>query len=139
MVGKIAVNVARLVIAMTFILSGFVKAVDPLGTQYKIVDYLKSMQLGTFVPDFLTLTASVLLSAVEFGLGICMLFAIRRRLVSLLALCMMIPMTALTLWLAVANPVTDCGCFGEAVTLTNRQTFTILILLGLLSRPILDN
>ena len=97
MVRKIAVNVARLVIAMTFILSGFVKAVDPLGTQYKIVDYLKAMQLGTFVPDFLTLTASVLLSAVEFGLGICMLFAIRRRLVSLLALCMMIPMTALTL------------------------------------------
>ena len=69
MVRKIAVNVARLVIAMTFILSGFVKAVDPLGTQYKIVDYLKAMQLGTFVPDFLTLTASVLLSAVEFGLG----------------------------------------------------------------------
>ena len=121
MVRKIAVNVARLVIAMTFILSGFVKAVDPLGTQYKIVDYLKAMQLGTFVPDFLTLTASVLLSAVEFGLGICMLFAIRRRLVSLLALCMMIPMTALTLWLAVANPVTDCGCFGDAVTLTNRE------------------
>ena len=131
MVRKIAVNVARLVIAMTFILSGFVKAVDPLGTQYKIVDYLKAMQLGTFVPDFLTLTASVLLSAVEFGLGICMLFAIRRRLVSLLALCMMIPMTALTLWLAVANPVTDCGCFGDAVTLTNWQTFTKnVVLLG---------
>ncbi len=122
MIRTLTVNAARLLLAVTFILSGFVKAVDPLGTQYKIADYLQAMHLGTAVPDFLTLGASVLLSAVEFGLGICLLFAIRRRLVSLLVLCLMGAMTLLTLWLAVANPVSDCGCFGDAVTLTNGQT-----------------
>ncbi len=122
MIRTLVVNIARLVIAMTFILSGFVKAVDPLGTQYKMADYLQAMHLGAAVPDFVTLAASVLLSAVEFGLGICMLFAIRRRLVSLLVLFLMGILTVLTLWLAVANPISDCGCFGDAITLTNGQT-----------------
>ncbi len=122
MVRKVVVNTARLLLAVTFILSGFVKAVDPLGTQYKIADYLQAMHLGTAVPDFLTLAASVVLPAVEFGLGICLLFAIRRRLVSLFVLCLMGVLTLLTLWIAVANPVSDCGCFGDAVTLTNEQT-----------------
>ena len=78
----IAVNLARLLLAVTFIFSGFVKAVDPLGTQYKITDYLKAMGLGVLTADELMLTASVLLSAFEFGLGICLLFAIHRRLTS---------------------------------------------------------
>ena len=60
---KIVVNIARLLLALTFILSGFVKAVDPLGTQYKINDYLAAMGLGRLVPDFLTLGASVFLLA----------------------------------------------------------------------------
>ncbi len=122
MVRKVVVNTARLLLAVAFILSGFVKAVDPLGTQYKIADYLQAMHLGAAVPDFLTLTASVVLSAVEFGLGICLLFAIRRRLVSTLVLCLMGVLLVLTLWLAVANPISDCGCFGDAVILTNGQT-----------------
>ena len=67
---KILVNIARFVVALTFILSGFVKAVDPMGTQYKIADYLAAMHLGTYIPDFITLIASVLLSAAEFWLGI---------------------------------------------------------------------
>ena len=110
-------------LALVFILSGFVKAVDPLGTQYKISDYLGAMQLGDYVPDFMTLSASVLQSAIEFVLGICLLFAIRRRLVSRLVLIIMAVMTALTLWLALTNPISDCGCFGDALVLTNWQTF----------------
>ena len=120
---KAAVNIARLVLAVVFILSGFVKAVDPLGTQYKIGDYLEAMHLGQMVPDWLTLSASVLQSAVEFVLGICLLFAIRRRLVTRLTLALMVVMTLLTLWLALANPISDCGCFGDALVLTNWQTF----------------
>ena len=119
---KIAVNVCRLVLALTLILSGFVKAVDPLGTQYKIQDYLTAMGLGGYVPDFITLSVSVLLSAVEFIIGICLLFAIRRRLVSKILLLMMALMTLLTLWLALADPIHDCGCFGDALVLTNWQT-----------------
>ena len=120
---KVSVNIARILLAVVFILSGFVKAVDPLGTQYKIADYLEAMQLSVFAPDFLTLGASILLSAIEFGLGICLLFAIRRRLASRLVLLFMTVMTPLTLWTALADPVSDCGCFGDAVVLTNWQTF----------------
>jgi triosephosphate isomerase len=119
---RVAVNVCRIVLAIVFILSGFVKAVDPLGTQYKIQDYLSAMHLGAWVPDFATLAASVLLSAVEFCLGICLLFAIRRRLTSRLVLAVMLVMLPLTLWLALTNPVSDCGCFGDAIVLTNWQT-----------------
>ena len=104
---KIAVNVCRLVLAITLILSGFVKAVDPLGTQYKIQDYLTAMGLGGYVPDILTLSASVILSTTEFLLGICLLFAIRRRLVSKITLVMLAVMTLLTLWLAIADPIHD--------------------------------
>ena len=120
---KIAVNVCRLVLAVAFILSGFVKAVDPLGTQYKIHDYLGAWGLASVVPDFLTLSASVIQSSAEFFLGICLLFAIRRRLVSLIVMILMVVMTLLTLWLAIANPISDCGCFGDALVLTNWQTF----------------
>ena len=120
---RVIVNICRLILAVTFILSGFVKAVDPLGTQYKLADYLEALHLGQFVPDIVTLGGAILLSAIEFGLGICLLFAIRRRAVSTLMLMFMLIMTPLTLWLAVANPVSDCGCFGDAVVLTNWQTF----------------
>ena len=130
---KVLVNIARLLLAITFILSGFVKAVDPLGTQYKIADYLRAMHAALVLPDTVTLALSVGLSAVEFGLGICLLFAIRRRLVSRLTLLMMAVMTPLTLWLAVANPISDCGCFGDAVTLTNWQTFGKNVVLTLLA------
>ena len=120
---KTAVNIARLLLALTFILSGFVKAVDPLGTQYKIHDYLAAIGLANIVPDFGTLASSVILSATEFLLGICLLFAIRRRLVSKILVVLMTVMTLLTLWLAIDDPVTDCGCFGDALVLTNWQTF----------------
>ena len=120
---KLAVNIARLILAVAFILSGFVKAVDPLGTQYKIQDYLVAMGLGRLIPDFMTLSASVLLSTIEFILGICLLFAIRRRMVSKIVLVLMAAMTLLTLWLALTDPISDCCCFGDALVLTNWQTF----------------
>ena len=120
---KLAVNIARLILAVAFILSGFVKAVDPLGTQYKIQDYLVAMGLGRLIPDFMTLSASVLLSTIEFILGICLLFAIRRRMVSKIVQVLMAAMTLLTLWLALTDPISDCGCFGDALVLTNWQTF----------------
>ena len=120
---KILVNIARFVVALTFILSGFVKAVDPMGTQYKIADYLTALRIGQYVPDFVPLIASVLLSATEFWLGVCLLFAIRRRVVTRIILVWMIIMTPLTLWLALTNPISDCGCFGDAIVLTNWQTF----------------
>ncbi len=117
------VNVCRMAVALTFILSGYVKAVDPLGTQYKIHDYLVAAGMSDIVPDAVTLGASVLLAAAEFCAGVLLLFAIHRRTVSRLVLVFMAVMTPLTLWLAVADPVEDCGCFGDAVVLTNWETF----------------
>ncbi|MCR5680275.1 MAG: triose-phosphate isomerase [Prevotella sp.] len=119
---KLAVNIARVVLAVVFIFSGFVKAVDPLGTQYKIEDYLAALRLDGILPDMATLGISVALAAAEFCLGIFMLFAIRRRLVSRMVLMLMLVMTPLTLWLALTNPISDCGCFGDALVLTNWQT-----------------
>ena len=118
----ILTNVCRVLLGLTFIFSGYVKAIDPLGTQYKIQDYLKVLDFYEYVPDWLTLMVSVVLSAVEFSLGIFMLFAIRRRIVSRLMVALMTVMTAVTVWLYVADPIKDCGCFGDAVTLTNGQT-----------------
>ncbi len=134
---KAGVNIARLILAIVLILSGFVKAVDPLGTQYKIHDYLQAVELAQYVPDVATLSAAVLLSAIEFGLGICLLFAIRRRLVTLLTLILMLVMTPITLWLALTNPISDCGCFGDAVVLTNWQTLAknvVLLALAIIVR-----
>jgi hypothetical protein len=119
---RLAVNFCRFVLGAVFVFSGYVKAIDPLGTQYKIQDYLTALGLQGVVPDGVTLGTSVLLSALEFSLGIFILFAIRRRLVSKLLLLLMIFMTVVSVWVAVANPVKDCGCFGDAVVLTNVQT-----------------
>ena len=120
---KVVVNIARMVLAIVLIFSGFVKAVDPMGTQYKLTDYLTALHLQMLTSDFLTLGAAVILSALEFGLGICLLFAIRKMASTTLVLLMMILMTPLTLWVALADPVTDCGCFGDAIVLTNWQSF----------------
>ncbi len=119
---KLIVNTCRLVLALVFILSGFVKAVDPLGTQYKLQDYMEAMHLGTILPEWGVLAVAVGQAAVEFSLGVFLLFAIRRRLTSRLVLAIMLVMTPLTLWLALTNPISDCGCFGDALVLTNWQT-----------------
>ena len=120
---SILVNLSRTLLALTFIFSGFVKAIDPLGSQYKIAEYLEAVQLSAYIPDWAQLILSVGLSAIEFTLGVMLLLAIRRRLASKISLIMMVVMTLVTLWLTVSNPIQDCGCFGDAIHLTNTQTF----------------
>ena len=79
-------NLCRGVLALTFVFSGYVKAIDPLGSQYKFQDYLDALSLGDSVPSWLLLVAAVLLATFEFSLGICMLLAIRRKLSAFLSL-----------------------------------------------------
>ncbi len=119
---RIVVNICRLVVALTLIFSGFVKAIDPLGTQYKIDDYLGALGLLSYVPQWVTLSTSIALSALEFLLGMLLLFAIHRRLVSRLIVTFLGVMTLVTLWIWIADPVKDCGCFGDAVILSNGET-----------------
>ena len=120
---SILVNICRLLLAITFIFSGFVKAIDPLGSQYKIGDYLTALGMAGKTPEWVQLILSISLSGAEFTLGILLLLAIRRRLVSKLAFVLMLGMTLITLWLTISNPIQDCGCFGDAIHLTNSQTF----------------
>jgi len=115
-------NLCRTVLGLTFIFSGFVKAVDPLGTQYKIHDYAEALGLLQFAPDALTLALSVALSATEFIIGMLLLFGIMRKATSRVALLFMMAMTAVTLGIWIAEPVQDCGCFGDAVHLSNSAT-----------------
>ena len=116
-------SIARTLVALTFLFSGFVKAVDPLGTVYKIEDYLKAF--GGFFTDLMPLAgvAAVCLILVEWLLGWALLANIKTRWTSWIALAFYLVMTPLTLYIALKNPVTDCGCFGDAVVLTNWQTF----------------
>ena len=117
-----AVNVCRFVLAATFIFSGYVKAIDPLGTLYKLKDYAAAMSLNGLLPDWVLVGVAIALGALEFALGVFMLFAVRRHVVSRIMLAFMAAMTVLTLWIFVADPVKDCGCFGDALKLTNGET-----------------
>ena len=138
---KMTVNLCRIIVALTFIFSGFVKAIDPIGLQYKLQDYLGAIGIPGFLPDWMLLIMAVLLAAVEFCMGIFLLFAIQRRLISKLIVIFMSIMTLITVWLVVANPVKDCGCFGDALHLTNTETLVKnIILLGcsivIMQRPL---
>ena len=124
------VNVCRFVLAATFIFSGYVKAIDPLGMLYKLKDYAAAMSLNGLLPDWVLVGVAIALGALEFALGVFMLFAVRRHVVSRITLAFMTAMTVLTLWIFVADPVKDCGCFGDALKLTNGETLLKNIVLS---------
>lgn len=127
-------SIARTLLALTFLFSGFVKAVDPLGTVYKIQDYLHEGFGGVFqwaIPA--AGVAAVCLITLEWLLGISMLLNVRTQWTSWITLLFYCIMTPLTLYIAIANPVSDCGCFGDALVITNWQTFWKNIILLLLS------
>ena len=119
---KMIVNLCRIIVAVTFIFSGFVKAIDPIGTQYKLQDYLGAIGMAGILPNWTLLAVAVFLAAIEFCIGIFLLFAIQRRLISKLTVAFMAFMTMVTVWIVVADPVKDCGCFGDALHLTNIET-----------------
>jgi hypothetical protein len=113
--------ISRLITGLVFIFSGFVKAVDPLGTAYKFSDYFQAFHLNFL--KALGLPLALLLFTIEFITGISLVTGLRQKTGITGALLLMIIFTPLTLVLALTNPVTDCGCFGDAVHLTNWQTF----------------
>ncbi len=106
---------------MYFIFSGFVKAVDPLGSAYKFADYFTAFKLGFL--EFAALPLAIALAAFELILGIALILAYRRKIVYTFFSGSCSFFTVLTFILAIFNPVSDCGCFGDALILTNWQTF----------------
>ena len=118
---RIASDISSVVLGLTFVLSGLIKVNDPHGTQYKIEDYFAALSLPS--GNIWALALSVMLAVVELTLGASLLLRACKRVSAWAALMFMVVMTPLTLWLAIENPISDCGCFGDVVKLTNWQTF----------------
>ncbi len=118
---KLLANFSRILVALVFIFSGFVKGVDPLGTAYRIEDYFIAFGTEWAIPFALFL--SIFLCAVEFTIGLALLLNLRLKIVAWPLMLMMVFFTVLTLNDAIYNPVPDCGCFGDALKLTNWETF----------------
>ena len=113
--------VSRFIVGIVFIFSGFVKGIDPLGSTYKFGDYFMAFNLDFLMPVALPL--AVLLCAIEFSIGFALLVRFRMKTTAWLVAVFMVFFTILTLILAISNPVSDCGCFGDAIIMTNWQTF----------------
>jgi triosephosphate isomerase len=117
-------------LVVTFLFSGFVKANDPLGMVYKLEDYFSVWGINA-VPEPFTLSIAIGIAFFEFILGVYLFFGMRRKWVSRITLVFMSIMTLLTIYIAIANPVSDCGCFGDAIILTNVETLLKnIVLLG---------
>ena len=114
-------TLSRIFIGGLFIFSGFVKCIDPVGTQYRIEDYFIAFGTDWAIP--LALPLSILLNASEFLMGILLLLNIRLKFTIWLVMAMMTFFTFVTLNDAINNPVPDCGCFGDALVISNWQTF----------------
>lgn len=132
MINKL-LTIARWILGAVFIFSGFVKGIDPWGFNYKLTDYIHSLNLNWM--EIFAFLGAFLLPLAEFLIGIALLFGIFTNISTRLALIFMSFFTPLTLFIAIKNPVTDCGCFGDALVITNWQTFfknVFLIILAIL-------
>lgn len=118
---KVLEVVCRYFLAALFIFSGIAKGINPFGLSNQFGEYFNALGLG-----FLSgteLAWAILLPAFEVALGLFLIFGVFRWLVSWAVLLMMVGFTGLTLWIAISNPVSDCGCFGEILKISNRATF----------------
>lgn len=111
----------QIILGLLFMFSGFVKGVDPMGTAYRIEDYFAAFQTEWANP--LALFLSFIMNASEFVLGALLLLNIKPKITIWLVVLMMILFTITTINDAINNPVPDCGCFGDAIILSNWQTF----------------
>ena len=118
--------IARWVVGLVFLFSSFVKGVDPLGTAYKVQEYMTAWELFGMSFEWALPMAnllSVMLICAEFVVGVLLITNSFRLLSAWALVLMMLFFTATTLVDAITNKVSDCGCFGDAVKLTNWQTF----------------
>ena len=130
----VLVNVCRLLLALALMLSGFLKAVDPMGGVYKLQEYATAFSFHG-ISDAWLQAASMAQAAVEFLIGLYLLMGVYRCVVPLMALVLMSLFTPFSLYLWVSGVVTDCGCFGESIIMSNGATFAknvVLLLLALL-------
>ena len=138
---KLIAHVARFIVGIIFLISGFVKIVDPIGTAIKLEEYFAVFSADLpFLASFFAflsqgaLILSFLLIVLEIALGIALLILYKMNWTALGLLILIIVFTFLTGYSAILDRVTDCGCFGDALKLTPYQSFfkdlvlTVLIL-----------
>ena len=113
--------ISRIIFGAVFIFSGFVKAIDPLGSVYKFQDYFLAFNAEWLFPTALPM--AILMSGLEFVIGVTILLGIKMRWSAWGALLFMAFFTPLTLYIALTDPVPDCGCFGDALIISNWETF----------------
>ena len=118
---KVLRLISRLIVGCVFLFSGFVKAVDPWGSAYKFQDYFLAFGMEWLIP--LAFLCGILLCLCEFVLGAALVFNVKMKYTAWGIMLFMSFFTLLTLYLALENPVSDCGCFGDAIIMTNWQTF----------------
>lgn len=120
MLRRILLELSRIVLGTTLVVSGLFKAIDPIGASLKITDYVSSM-LGSswgWLVD-LSMFLAVLLCVIEFMLGAMLLMGIYRRLVTRISFALMIGMTLVTIYIYRTGILPDCGCFGDVIKLSN--------------------
>lgn len=113
--------VCRILFSLVFVCAGILKIIDPVGTGLIVKEYLSIIHITA--ADFPAICLGTGLAALEFTTGICILIGLKMRLFAGIGLGLTLIFTAVTLYLAIYNPISDCGCFGQAIHLTNWQTF----------------
>jgi len=132
---KTLVFISRLIVSFTFIFSGFVKLVDPLGSAYKFQEYFSADVLNMEFLIPYALPFSILLILAEIMLGVTLLLGYLPKFTVWSLLGVILVFLFLTWYSAYYNKVTDCGCFGDAVKLSSWGTFyknIVLVVLILL-------
>jgi uncharacterized membrane protein YphA (DoxX/SURF4 family) len=142
---KIVIRVIQIVVGLLFIVSGLVKANDPLGLSYKMQEFFeiwtsslngghffaKGMLIGLF--DFFhdhSLFLSVVMIALEIVAGVALLVGWKKNFVLYLLLILIVFFTFLTGYAYLSkNPdgsakFTNCGCFGDCLPITPGTSFT---------------
>jgi len=123
-VGTASLEIGRVLLGCVFVFSGFVKAIDPLGSTYKFDDYFHAF--GGFFESFthISFPLAILLSTIELVIGLNLILKVQFKITSFATLAFMAVMTPLTLYIALKKDlVTDCGCFGDALVISNWATF----------------
>ncbi len=129
---RVALWLCRLLAGAAFIVGGWAKCVDPAGFVYKITEYLTAWHISGMIPGDIVLVGAVGLSLFEFLVGVALATGSLRRTAPVCGLLLMAFMLPLTVYIYIADPVSDCGCFGDLLVISNGATLAKNIVLTLL-------
>ncbi len=120
---KIFVSIARFLVGITFLYSGFVKLVDPLGSAYKFQEYFSEdvLNLEFLIPYALPFSIGLII--IEIMLGVLVLIGFKQKFTTWSLLLIMLVFLFLTWYSAYFEKVQDCGCFGDALKISPWNTF----------------